>query len=101
MHYAFVTLIRLRARQVMVVHVNPYDTGFEENSHVMRFSAIARQIQTTAMNKVTHPIFKGLDALRSAVQPRSIRLPVRIMHDDMDTIEENETVEEDFVIEEG
>jgi hypothetical protein len=23
----------------MIVNVNPYDTGFDENSHVMKFSA--------------------------------------------------------------
>ncbi|KDQ13705.1 hypothetical protein BOTBODRAFT_133259 [Botryobasidium botryosum FD-172 SS1] len=36
-------------RAVMIVNVNPYDTGFEENSHVMRFSALAREVAT-----VTH-----------------------------------------------
>lgn len=30
-----------------MIHVNPFDTGFDENSHVMRFSAIARDIFTT------------------------------------------------------
>jgi kinesin family protein 20 len=33
---------------VMLVCVNPFDTGFDENSHVMRFAAVARSIQTTA-----------------------------------------------------
>jgi hypothetical protein len=33
----------------MMIHVNPYDTGFDENSHVMKFSAIARELQTTTM----------------------------------------------------
>lgn len=33
----------------MMIHVNPYDTGFDENSHVMKFSAVAREIQTTTM----------------------------------------------------
>lgn len=32
-----------------MIHVNPYDTGFDENSHVMKFSAVAREIQTTTM----------------------------------------------------
>ena len=30
-----------------MIHVNPFDTGFDENSHVMRFSAVARDIFTT------------------------------------------------------
>ncbi|KAJ8083705.1 hypothetical protein PM082_002471 [Marasmius tenuissimus] len=31
-------------RTVMIVNVNPYDTGYDENSHVMKFSALAREI---------------------------------------------------------
>ncbi|CAE6457406.1 unnamed protein product [Rhizoctonia solani] len=34
-------------RAAMIVNVNPYDTGFDENSHVMRFSALAREVATT------------------------------------------------------
>ncbi|KAL5640684.1 hypothetical protein ACGC1H_001237 [Rhizoctonia solani] len=34
-------------RAVMIVNVNPYDTGFDENSHVMRFSSLAREVATT------------------------------------------------------
>lgn len=30
-----------------MIHVNPFDTGFDENSHVMKFSAVARDIITT------------------------------------------------------
>lgn len=29
-----------------MIHVNPYDTGFEENTNVMKFSAVARDIGT-------------------------------------------------------
>ena len=28
----------------MIVNVNPYDTGFDENAHVMRFAAVAREV---------------------------------------------------------
>ena len=38
-------------RAVMIVNVNPYDTGFDENSHVMRFAALAKEV-TTASNGV-------------------------------------------------
>ena len=34
----------------MIVNVNPYDTGFEENSHVMKFSALAREVSTVVNN---------------------------------------------------
>ena len=30
----------------MIVNVNPYDTGFDENSHVMKFAALAREVTT-------------------------------------------------------
>lgn len=30
----------------MIVNVNPYDTGMEENSHVMKFASVARQVVT-------------------------------------------------------
>ncbi|KAH9949432.1 P-loop containing nucleoside triphosphate hydrolase protein [Amylocystis lapponica] len=33
-------------RAVMIVNVNPYDTGFDENAHVMRFAALAREVST-------------------------------------------------------
>lgn len=32
----------------MIVNVNPYDTGYDENSHVMKFAALATQVVTTA-----------------------------------------------------
>ncbi|ESK95537.1 kinesin-like protein kif23 [Moniliophthora roreri MCA 2997] len=34
-------------RSVMIVNVNPYDTGYDENSHVMKFSALAREVYIT------------------------------------------------------
>ncbi|KAG5220501.1 Kinesin protein [Salix suchowensis] len=34
-------------RVVMIVNVNPYDTGYDENSHVMKFSALAREVYVT------------------------------------------------------
>jgi len=36
-------------RQVMIVNVNPYDTGFEENSNVMKFAAVAREVMTNVV----------------------------------------------------
>lgn len=72
-------------RQVMIVHVNPYDTGFDENSHVMRFSAIAREIQTTASNKVGFPLLKRqistqFSALRQTVSgPMKVRVVVPVL----------------------
>ncbi|KAG8787929.1 hypothetical protein FRC16_001489 [Serendipita sp. 398] len=33
-------------RAVMIININPYDTGFDENAHVMRFAALAREVTT-------------------------------------------------------
>jgi len=33
--------------QVIIVNVNPYDTGYDENSHVMKFAALAREVYIT------------------------------------------------------
>ena len=67
----------------MIVNVNPYDTGFDENAHVMRFSAVAREIQTTASNKVgglRRQISTQFSALRQAVTgPMKIKVVVPIL----------------------
>ncbi|TRM65666.1 P-loop containing nucleoside triphosphate hydrolase protein [Schizophyllum amplum] len=34
-------------RTVMIVNINPYDTGYDENSHVMKFAALAREVYIT------------------------------------------------------
>lgn len=76
---------KLTGVKVMIVHVNPYDTGFDENSHVMRFSAIAREIQTTASNKVGFPLLKRqistqFSALRQAVSgPMKVKVVVPVL----------------------
>jgi kinesin family member 20 len=28
----------------MIININPYDTGFDENSNVMKFAALAREV---------------------------------------------------------
>ncbi|KAI0095294.1 P-loop containing nucleoside triphosphate hydrolase protein [Irpex rosettiformis] len=43
-------------RVVMIVNVNPYDTGYDENSHVMKISAIAREVATTASTAVARAV---------------------------------------------
>jgi hypothetical protein len=42
---------------VTLICVNPFmGTGFDENSHVMRFAACAREVQTTALHPATRPL---------------------------------------------
>lgn len=47
-------------KAVMIVNANPYDTGFDENSHVMKFSAIAKEVavprHTGAVTKMLPPL---------------------------------------------
>jgi len=46
----------------MIVNINPYDTGYDENSHVMRFASLAREITTTPAAAPVHkapPIIFG------------------------------------------
>ena len=40
--------------------MNPYDTGFDENSHVMKFAALAREVATT--RRPAPPAKKGAPA---------------------------------------
>ncbi|KAH7883877.1 kinesin-domain-containing protein, partial [Phlebopus sp. FC_14] len=49
----------------MIVNVNPYDTGFDENSHVMKFSALAREV-STVVNNAPVPRVQGSPTKRSA-----------------------------------
>ncbi|KAI0052900.1 kinesin-domain-containing protein [Auriscalpium vulgare] len=46
-------------RVIMIVNVNPYDTGFEENSHVMKFSALAKEISVPAPVQRVPPVPKA------------------------------------------
>ncbi|KAI9485316.1 MAG: P-loop containing nucleoside triphosphate hydrolase protein [Benjaminiella poitrasii] len=34
-------------KAVIIVNVNPFDTGFDENNHVMKFAAVAKNVTTT------------------------------------------------------
>jgi kinesin family protein 20 len=34
--------------QTVIININPYDTGFDENSNVMKFAALAREVSTAA-----------------------------------------------------
>jgi kinesin family protein 20 len=56
----------------MIVNVNPHDTGYQENSQVMEFSALATQVQTSALERFRQPFMKGFDAVKSKVQTGSV-----------------------------
>jgi kinesin family member 20 len=54
--------------QVMIVNVNPYDTGYDENSHVMKFAALAKEVYTTPM---AAPLYRA---------PSPTKLPIASIH---------------------
>lgn len=67
-------------RAVMIVNVNPYDTGFDENVHVMKFAALAREVMTNSaqvVSKVPPSPTKpkvGANARPSASQRRKVTI---------------------------
>lgn len=67
-------------RAVMIVNVNPYDTGFDENVHVMKFAALAREVMTNSaqvVSKVPPSPAKpraGASARPSAPQRRKVTI---------------------------
>ncbi|KAG1787830.1 kinesin-domain-containing protein [Suillus plorans] len=98
-------------RVVMIVNINPYDTGFEENSHVMKFSALAREVSTT-VNNAPVPRVQTIPSKRSTVGsalPRAVTRKVtissllpnkKVSEAHLEVLEEDE-VREDGVSEEG
>lgn len=47
----------------MIVNVNPYDTGFDENAHVMRFAALAREVTTAPAGTPIRAVVKNAPPL--------------------------------------
>jgi hypothetical protein len=41
--------------QTVIININPYDTGFDENSNVMKFAALAREVSTAAPTQRVPP----------------------------------------------
>ncbi|KZT44504.1 kinesin-domain-containing protein [Sistotremastrum suecicum HHB10207 ss-3] len=87
---------------VMIVNVNPYDTGFDENSHVMKFSALAREITTTAKRMPLHHTSNAnLNDAKKPVQPRTVKISVgglngRKLHEtQLQIVEEDSDKEEE------
>lgn len=56
----------------MIVNVNPFETGFDENSHVMRFSAVAKGLMTIK-NNVPVPVL-AMPVVPVVEEPRLVRL---------------------------
>ncbi|KAI9016515.1 kinesin motor domain-containing protein [Phycomyces nitens] len=83
-------------KAVMVVNVNPFDTGFDENSHVMKFAAVAKDVATW---RRIHPkldlksVSGSVKRLRTEVQEhQSIGYPPR---EELDSVLDDEDDGED------
>lgn len=59
----------------MIVNVNPYDTGFDENSHVMKFSALAREISTVVNNAPVPRVHTSPSKPTATTRPAPSALP--------------------------
>ncbi|KAL0950760.1 hypothetical protein HGRIS_007528 [Hohenbuehelia grisea] len=60
-------------RTVMIVNVNPYDTGYDENAHVMRFAALAKEVYVSptqaAVQRFPGSIFNAMKPESSTAVP--------------------------------
>lgn len=56
----------------MIVNVNPYDTGFDENAHVMKFAALAKDV--TTMQKRPPP--SGIPRLAANTNHRRVTISI-------------------------
>ncbi|KAL4246773.1 Kinesin-like protein [Abortiporus biennis] len=86
-------------RAVMIVNVNPYDTGYDENSHVMKFAALAREVLTTAPTAIRRPI--PMNKTRASItHTRKVTLSMggsgrKVSEAHLEVLEEDEESNED------
>ncbi|KIJ45660.1 hypothetical protein M422DRAFT_75069 [Sphaerobolus stellatus SS14] len=85
-------------KAVMIVNVNPYDTGFDENSHVMKFASLAREV-TTVVKKLPPP--SSIPRLAPNANHRRVTIEIggkggtRVTETHLDVVEEDEEADED------
>ncbi|KAN0134935.1 P-loop containing nucleoside triphosphate hydrolase protein [Lactarius tabidus] len=91
-------------RVTMIININPYDTGFDENSSVMKFAALAREVSIVAPTKQAPPPGRA-NALTGDLQPArphhrkvvlstSLRGQRKMSETQLDVVEEDEDVED-------
>jgi kinesin family member 20 len=51
----FSTVHEADPAQTVIININPYDTGFDENSNVMKFAALAREVSIAAPTQRVPP----------------------------------------------
>ncbi|GAA5923716.1 hypothetical protein JCM1841_002021 [Sporobolomyces salmonicolor] len=88
-------------KAVMIVNINPFDTGFDENSHVMKFSAVAKGIMTLkkepAVLAAAAPALPLSDpeVVQKKPEPRVVRVSLAEGREEEEVIYEEEDLEDD------
>ncbi|OBZ85861.1 Kinesin-like protein KIF23 [Choanephora cucurbitarum] len=78
-------------KAVMVVNVNPFDTGFDENSHVMKFAAVAKDVATW---RKTHPKLELKDISAFVNKRLRVNSQEKKIYSGMDSIMKEQDEEE-------
>jgi hypothetical protein len=76
-------------KATIIVNVNPYDTGYDENNHVMKFAAVAKDITTW---RQTQP---KLDLQHVQINAKRLRIGIQQPEGLIDEVEEDEEEEEE------
>lgn len=74
-------------KAVIIVNVNPYDTGYDENNHVMKFAAVAKDVTTLRQTQVK------LDLQNAQINAK--RLRAGFLQLEGETSDEEDDVEND------
>ncbi|SGZ31825.1 BQ5605_C042g12013 [Microbotryum silenes-dioicae] len=84
-------------KAVMIVNVNPYETSFDENSHVMKFSAVAKGVMTIKNDKPVAVPSTTVALTPQQKEPRIVRVSMYEGAEEEDVIyeEEEEEAEDD------
>lgn len=99
----FQTFFTGEGKAVMIVNANPFDTGFDENSHVMKFSAIAKDVATTRQHTVVSKALPSLPKSKLSVsiddsdKSRSDVAPDITIIEQDDQMSDDETDHDPFV----
>lgn len=59
----------------MVVNVNPYETGYDENVHAMKFASLTREILVNPAPAATHTIGKTVGKSIKKLGPMTLSHP--------------------------
>lgn len=84
----------------MIVNVNPYETGYDENTHVMKFSAVAKGVMTVKKD-TTHLAVPTFAPAPVAVDETDLGKNARKIESRVVRVSLAEGAEEEEVIYEG